>query len=125
MNNIDKAVGIRIKSRRKELKFSQTDLANRIGVKFQQVQKYESGSNRVAASRLWKVADALHVHISYFFEDLELPDETADNPLSKPDLDVQFDTLKRSLHHISEPQRQAILALIETFQHENSDQNPF
>ncbi len=74
MNNIDKAVGNRIKSRRKGLKLSQTDLANRVGVKFQQIQKYESGSNRVAASRLWQMADALHVHISYFFEDLELPE---------------------------------------------------
>ncbi|VAW00385.1 transcriptional regulator, Cro/CI family [hydrothermal vent metagenome] len=72
MTNIDKAVGNRIKSRRKGLKLSQTDLANHIGVKFQQVQKYESGSNRVAASRLWQIADVLRVHISYFFEDLEL-----------------------------------------------------
>jgi transcriptional regulator with XRE-family HTH domain len=74
MNNIDKAVGNRIKYRRKALKLSQTELANRVGVKFQQIQKYESGSNRVAASRLWQMADALHVHISYFFEDLELPE---------------------------------------------------
>lgn len=73
MNGIDSAVGQRIRQRRKMLGLSQTDLADRVGVKFQQVQKYETGVNRVAASRLWKIAEALQVPITYFFEDLEMP----------------------------------------------------
>ena len=124
MNEIDKAVGNRIKTRRKGLKLSQTDLANCIGVKFQQVQKYESGSNRVAASRLWQMADALHVHVSYFFEDLEIINDKTPAAPTKTDLNAQYDNLKQSLNFITEPQRQAILALIETFQHENADQKP-
>lgn len=72
MNGIDSAVGQRIRQRRKSLGLSQTELAVRVGVKFQQVQKYETGVNRVAASRLWKIAEALTVPITYFFEDLEV-----------------------------------------------------
>ncbi len=73
MNGIDTAVGQRIRQRRKALGLSQTELAERVGVKFQQVQKYETGVNRVAASRLWKISETLKVPITYFFEDLELP----------------------------------------------------
>ena len=72
MNGIDNAVGKRIRQRRKALGLSQSDLAERIGVKFQQVQKYETGVNRVAASRLWVMAEALQVPITHFFEDLEM-----------------------------------------------------
>ncbi len=122
MNDIDKAVGNRIKARRKALKLSQTDLANCIGVKFQQVQKYESGSNRVAASRLWQMAEALQVHVSYFFDDLEFDVMKKTNQTDAATLDNQFDILRRSLDCITEPQRNAILALIETFEPDNSDQ---
>ena len=73
MIGIDTAVGKRIRQRRKALNLSQSDLAESIGVKFQQVQKYETGVNRVAASRLWVMAEALQVPITYFFEDLKIP----------------------------------------------------
>ena len=73
MNGIDAAVGLRIRQRRKMLGFSQTELADRVGVKFQQIQKYETGVNRVAASRLWKISETLRVPITYFFEDLDVP----------------------------------------------------
>ncbi len=73
MNGIDCTVGKRIRQRRKSLGLSQTELAVRIGVKFQQVQKYETGVNRVAASRLWNIAEALSVPITYFFEELNIP----------------------------------------------------
>lgn len=64
---IDERVGIRIRYRRWQLDMSQTELAEKIGVKFQQVQKYERGINRISASRLWETAIALDVAISYFF----------------------------------------------------------
>lgn len=69
-NQIDKRVGSRIRMRRLMLGLSQTDLANAVGVTFQQVQKYEKGTNRVSASRLQQMARALQVEISYFFDDL-------------------------------------------------------
>lgn len=71
MTNIDVLIGARVKARRIALKISQTTLAEAIGVRFQQVQKYESGANRVSASRLLMIAETLGVPISYFFQGLD------------------------------------------------------
>lgn len=64
---IDQFVGRQIRYRRWQLDMSQAELASKIGVTLQQVQKYESGTNRVSASRLWEAANALSVPIAYFF----------------------------------------------------------
>jgi transcriptional regulator with XRE-family HTH domain len=69
----DVAVGQRIRAFRRDADLSQTELANRIGVTFQQVQKYEKGVNRVGAGRLTQIADALDVPITAFFEGLARP----------------------------------------------------
>jgi transcriptional regulator with XRE-family HTH domain len=65
---IDQHVGTRIRGRRVGLRISQTKLGQSIGVTFQQIQKYESGTNRVGASNLFKIAKALGVEVSFFFE---------------------------------------------------------
>lgn len=65
---IDVTVGSPITSLRLAKGMTQTDLATLIGVSFQQVQKYERGSNRVSASRLWRTAEALDVPMTYFFD---------------------------------------------------------
>lgn len=65
---IDITVGSRIVSQRLAKRMTQTDLANSIGVSFQQVQKYERGTNRVSASRLWRISEALNVPMTYFFD---------------------------------------------------------
>lgn len=64
---IDKKIGERIKNRRIELGFSQTKIAEHLGLTFQQVQKYENGKNRTSASRLYKISKLLDVPIDYFF----------------------------------------------------------
>ena len=64
----DVVVGRNIRIWRLEKKKSQTKLANRLGLTFQQVQKYESGANRVGASRLMQISEALDVPIHSFFE---------------------------------------------------------
>jgi transcriptional regulator with XRE-family HTH domain len=66
-DNRDAEVGLRVRSRRLECKLSQTELADRIGVTFQQVQKYEKGVNRIGAGRLQRISEALEVPISFFF----------------------------------------------------------
>lgn len=71
LNRIDIAVGSRIRRRRTALRLSQTTLGQMAGVTFQQVQKYENGTNRVAASRLMMIGRALGVSTAYFFEDVE------------------------------------------------------
>jgi transcriptional regulator with XRE-family HTH domain len=65
---IDQQVGSRVRMRRLMLKLSQTDLADGIGVSFQQVQKYEKGMNRIGAGRLQQIAHILQVPVTFFFE---------------------------------------------------------
>jgi transcriptional regulator with XRE-family HTH domain len=64
----DEYVGIAMRFRRKQLGLSQTELAKAIGVTFQQVQKYEKGTNRIGAGRLSAVSQALQVPVAYFFQ---------------------------------------------------------
>jgi transcriptional regulator with XRE-family HTH domain len=81
-NSIDVRVGNRLRLRRTALGVSQEDLGRRLGLTFQQIQKFESGSNRISASYLFEIANALQVPVSYFFEDADKPDYLA--KLSKP-----------------------------------------
>lgn len=69
-NPVDTHVGTRVRLRRQIMKMSQEKLGNALGVTFQQVQKYERGSNRVGASRLWKMSQVLDVPVSFFYEGL-------------------------------------------------------
>ncbi len=66
--DVDGQVGRRVRERRKALGMSQDSLGNALGISFQQVQKYEVGTNRVAAGRLWDMAKVLEVDVGYFFE---------------------------------------------------------
>jgi transcriptional regulator with XRE-family HTH domain len=65
---IDKYVGSRVRMRRLMLATSQETLGNKLGITFQQVQKYEKGKNRISASRLQAICDILQVPVSFFFE---------------------------------------------------------
>jgi len=67
---IDIHIGKRLRWRRRSVGLTQGDLANRIGVRFQQIQKYECAANRTSAAILWKLACALEVRVSYFYEGL-------------------------------------------------------
>jgi transcriptional regulator with XRE-family HTH domain len=69
-NAIDRTLGQRVRSRRLEISMSQERLAELLGVTFQQVQKYEKGVNRIAASRLHDIALALEMPVARFFEGL-------------------------------------------------------
>jgi transcriptional regulator with XRE-family HTH domain len=67
-NPIDKHVGSRVRMRRMMLNMSQEKLGDALGLTFQQVQKYEKGTNRIGASRLQQIANILQVPVSFFFE---------------------------------------------------------
>ncbi len=67
-NPIDKHVGSRVRMRRMMLGMSQEKLGNALGLTFQQVQKYEKGTNRIGASRLQQIAQILQVQVAFFFE---------------------------------------------------------
>jgi transcriptional regulator with XRE-family HTH domain len=68
--DVDVYVGKRLRRRRRLLGLTQQDLAGQIGVRFQQIQKYECGGNRITASRLFSIGTALNVNVNYFFEGL-------------------------------------------------------
>src|SRR5437870_4525439 len=65
----DEEVGRRLRARRLERELSQTQLGEQIGVTFQQLQKYETGANRISAGRLQRAAEALGVPMTFFFEE--------------------------------------------------------
>ncbi len=72
-NPVDLHVGGRVRMRRKLLGISQEQLADALGLTFQQVQKYERGANRVSASKLYEIAKTLQVPVSFFFDGLADP----------------------------------------------------
>ncbi len=70
-NPIDVHVGARLRARRTLVGLSQTALGDAMGISFQQQQKYEGGSNRISASRLYDVSKLLDIDISYFFDEMD------------------------------------------------------
>jgi transcriptional regulator with XRE-family HTH domain len=76
-NAIDRRLGERVRSRRLALGISQERLAELLGITFQQVQKYEKGANRIAASRLYEIAAALDMSVADFFESVGGPSGSA------------------------------------------------
>jgi len=70
-NSTDKHVGTRIRERRIMLGLSQQQMANMIGVTYQQAHKYERGINRISAGRLYEIAQVLGVPVSFFYEGLD------------------------------------------------------
>ena len=83
-SGIDRIVGQRLRWRRRELKLTQEQLGEKLGLTFQQVQKYEKGLNRIGASRLYAISRILGTSIQYFFEDLPSDIAEGGDPASKP-----------------------------------------
>lgn len=106
-NPVDIHVGERIKLRRKLLGLSQQQMAKKMGLTFQQIQKYEKGLNRVGASRLWDISRVLGVSMDFFFSDMEkdveiqspmmlsMQDDEHEKMLQEERGDVDFDPMKR------------------------------
>ncbi|MEM6375015.1 MAG: helix-turn-helix transcriptional regulator [Pseudomonadota bacterium] len=111
---VDMHVGKRIRHRRWLVGMTQQQLAEAVGIKFQQIQKYETGANRVSASRLWEIADALDVEVSFFFEGLDQgEEEKASTDMVSADLlgDKEALDLIRSYYAIPENQRRRLFDL--------------
>ena len=109
---VDVHVGKRIRHRRWMVGMTQQQLAEKVGIKFQQIQKYETGMNRVSASRLWDIAGALSVPIEFFFEGLEAGAKPEDATLPGDILgDKEALELVRSYYAIPENQRRRLFEL--------------
>ncbi|WP_417458732.1 helix-turn-helix domain-containing protein [Kordiimonas sp.] len=91
---IDKHVGRRLRDRRRTLDLSQQDIANILSISYQQVQKYESGLNRVSAGRLYLLAHIMHTDVGYFYEGLPSGDEILSGRITEMDLIIpELETL--------------------------------
>ena len=114
-HKVDVHVGQRIRERRWLTGMTQQKLAELVGIKFQQIQKYETGANRVSASRLWDIADALNVDVAHFFEGLEAEktkNETVPENIPADLIgDKEAMDLVRSYYAIPENQRRRLFEL--------------
>ena len=111
---VDVHVGKRVRHRRWMVGMTQQQLGDAVGIKFQQIQKYETGMNRVSASRLWDIAHAMDVPINFFFEGLEgegVEAASVENPLGDLLADKEALELVRSYYSIPENQRRRLFDL--------------
>ncbi len=107
---VDVHVGKRIRHRRWMVGMTQQQLADSVGIKFQQIQKYETGMNRVSASRLWDIARTLGVSIGFFFEGLngETPETAVETDILA---NKEAMELVRAYYAIPEAQRKRLFDL--------------
>lgn len=113
---VDIHVGKRIRQRRWLIGMTQQKLADLVGIKFQQIQKYETGANRVSASRLWDIGEALGVSVAFFFDGLKSNSDDASGRIEQvvpTDLlsDKEAMDLVRSYYAIPENQRRRLFEL--------------
>ena len=108
---VDIHVGQRVRQRRSLLGMTQQELGDSVGIRFQQIQKYETGANRISASRMWDIAAAMEVPVSFFFEgfDDQAPDmgKVRGDPLT----DKEALNLVRTYHAIPKNQRRHLFNL--------------
>ncbi|MBB3713845.1 transcriptional regulator with XRE-family HTH domain [Limimaricola variabilis] len=105
-HSIDKHVGARIRYARWMKGVTQEQLGNAVGCKFQQIQKYETGMNRVSASRLWDIGRALTLPVSFFFDGTEKAEPCHVAPVDRASAELL--QVSRAL---PEEQRKALLEL--------------
>lgn len=114
-HKVDEYVGKRIRQRRWLIGMTQQKLAETVGIKFQQIQKYETGANRVSASRLWDIGEAMGVPVSFFFDGLSSEAERAAGRAEAVPADLMQDKeamdLVRSYYAIPENQRRRLFEL--------------
>ena len=120
-SGIDRIVGQRLRWRRRELKLTQEQLGEKLGLTFQQVQKYEKGVNRISAGRLFEIAQALGITITYFYEGVDEMLETAptmslhedDHPPALPVIDGEAMELVKAFQQIDDKLLRAAAATSE------------
>ena len=110
--NFNIHLGKKLRMRRLSLGLTQTKVANAINVTFQQIQKYEKGTNGVSSSRLIQLSNFLKVPITYFFEDY--PDYGATNAQgsSEPNVDLNYSFLIKTFSRLDEQQKSKVIQIL-------------
>jgi len=112
-NPVDLSIGQRVRHRRWLTGMTQQQLADAIGIRFQQIQKYESGANRISAARLWSIARAMGVPISFFYGGMDdVRGEGVDDPM---DAKETFE-LVRAYYGIAEGPRREFFGLVQALE---------
>ena len=109
-DNFNKHLGNKLKLRRLALGLTQTKVAKAINVTFQQIQKYEKGTNGVSSSRLMQLSNYLKVPITYFFEDFKDFKEIKD--IGNDNLDLNYSFLSKTFSSLSKIQKDKILQIL-------------
>ncbi len=120
-NEIDYHVGRRLRRRRRLMGYTQQSLAELVGVRFQQIQKYECGANRVSAARLFELAEALNIPVQYFYDGLSERDQQNPEDIPEfmaPDIMSKKETmdLVRAYYSIGEGPRKHLLDLAKSLE---------
>jgi len=112
-NEIDVHLGKRLRRRRRLLGLTQQQLAGACGVRFQQIQKYECGANRISAARLWQLSEALEVPVAYFYDGLSEKAERAESCDSGGEVLASKETMDliRAYYQLGERPRRRLLDL--------------
>ncbi|GGZ39213.1 helix-turn-helix domain-containing protein [Asticcacaulis endophyticus] len=126
---IDVHVGHRIRIRRKFMGMSQENLGDKVGLTFQQIQKYERGSNRVSASKLFEISQALKAPVPYFFEGIVDGDLDSSGEISRSESDAlsflqttEGLELAQYFPKIKNPSfRRKVLSLVSAMAHDEED----
>jgi len=122
----DLHVGKRLRRRRRLLGMTQQELASQVGVRFQQIQKYECGANRITASRLFDLSRALNVSVQYFFDGMPvanpMPSAANDAEQLEGDILSQKETLElvRAYYRLGERPRKRLLELAKALEGDNT-----
>ena len=120
-SDIDLHVGKRLRRRRRLLGLTQQALGDQVGIRFQQIQKYECGANRVSASRLFELSEALSVPVQHFYEGLSEHDPISGTPrpdVLAPDILSKKETmdLVRAYYSMGEMPRKHLLDLAKSLE---------
>jgi len=127
-NDIDLYVGKRLRRRRRLMGMTQQQLADMVGIRFQQTQKYECGANRITASRLFELSGALSIPVQYFYEGLpaiKAANEPAANDHDDigPEVFRQKETMElvRAYYRLGERPRRRLLDLAKALEDDNTN----
>lgn len=112
-SDIDLHLGRRLRRRRRLLGLTQQQLASQVGIRFQQIQKYECGANRIAAARLWELSEALETPVSYFYDGLAEALEKTQARAAQPEAFSRKETLDliQAYYQLGERPRRRLLDL--------------
>lgn len=109
---VDIHVGARLALAMKLRSLSRRELASRLGVSYQQIQKYEAADNRISASKLWELSEAMQLPVSWFFEDIPGAEHSVKHPIEDEDQEKK-QMILAMLDSLTEHQRGVAVSVIQ------------